>query len=45
MKDLVGILSVPRLDNFGSVLQRYALQNLLKGMGIDNEIIDLYLHL
>lgn len=40
MKDLVGILSVPRADNFGSVLQRYALQNVLKGMGIDNEIID-----
>lgn len=40
MKELAGILSVPRADNYGSVLQCYALQTALKGMGIDNEIID-----
>lgn len=40
MKNLVGILSVPRADNYGSVLQCYALQQVLDKMGISNEIID-----
>lgn len=40
MKEIVGILSIPRADNYGSVLQCYALQNALKKIEIKNEIID-----
>jgi hypothetical protein len=36
----VGILTMHRVIHFGSVLQAYALQQILFKLGIDNEIID-----
>lgn len=36
----VGILTMHRVTNFGSVLQAYALQNFLFKYGVDNELID-----
>lgn len=36
----VGILTFHRTPNFGAVLQAYALQNVLRSLGVENEIID-----
>ena len=36
----VGILTIPRADNYGSVLQAFAMQQFLDSFDIDNEIID-----
>lgn len=40
MKNMVGILNVSKANNYGSVLQCYALQNSFDKIGIQNEIID-----
>ena len=36
----IGILTFHRAHNYGAVLQCYALQEVLKGMGHDVEVID-----
>ncbi|ABX44029.1 polysaccharide pyruvyl transferase family protein [Lachnoclostridium phytofermentans] len=42
MNKKVGIITFHRALNYGAVLQAYALQQFLFGLGIDNEIIDYY---
>lgn len=36
----IGIITMHKVRNFGSVLQAYALQQVIKRLGFDNEIID-----
>lgn len=36
----IGILTMHRVKNYGSILQTYALQKKLNEIGVDNEIID-----
>ena len=36
----IGILTFHRAHNYGAVLQCYALQEVLKGMGHEVEVID-----
>lgn len=36
----IGILTYHRADNFGAIMQSYALMTYLQGMGLDVEIID-----
>jgi len=36
----IGILTQPLLNNYGGLLQNYALQQVLKGMGHEAETID-----
>ena len=36
----IGIITMHRVQNFGSVLQAYALQQKIQSMGYDCEIID-----
>lgn len=40
MKKRIGIITMHRLYNYGSVLQAYALQCVIEKMGLDAEIID-----
>jgi hypothetical protein len=42
MNKKVGIITFHRALNYGAVLQAYALQQFLFGLGIENEIIDYY---
>ena len=36
----VGIITIPRADNYGSVLQAYAIQQFINEIELDNELID-----
>ena len=38
----VGIITLHRVVNYGSVLQTYALQNKINKLGYESEIIDYY---
>ncbi len=42
MNKKVGIITFHRALNYGAVLQAYALQQFLSGLGIESEIIDYY---
>lgn len=42
MSKKVGIITQHRVVNYGSVLQTYALQEKIKDMGYECEVIDYY---
>ena len=40
MRKSVGIITMHKVINFGSALQAYALQQVVRGLGYDVELID-----
>lgn len=40
MQNKIGIITFHRAVSYGAVLQSYALQNFMSGLGIENEIVD-----